>query len=159
MLKVRPGSCSSSATWRTVYQMASASTSGSEKLRRVFSFQPLLVGGNPFNTTSIYSLIQYLEREWGVHFAMGGTGAIVAGLERLMREEGIEIRLNSEVTKVEFGDATTQDWIGTQRRVPSGKTCVVDGVYLNGDEDDDHALPADVKRRTIWMRRRSTSGS
>ncbi len=78
--------------WRTVYQMASKYIK-SEKLRRVFSFQPLLVGGNPFHTTSIYSLIQYLEREWGVHFAMGGTGAIVNGLERLMREEGIEIRL------------------------------------------------------------------
>jgi phytoene desaturase len=72
-----------------------------EKLRRVFSFQPLLVGGNPFNTTSIYSLIFYLEREWGIQFAMGGTGAIVRGLERLMREEGIEIRLTSEVKEIE----------------------------------------------------------
>ena len=69
----------------------------SEKLRRVFSFQPLLVGGNPFHTTSIYSLIQYLEREWGVHFAMGGTGAIVNGLERLMREEGVVIQMSAEV--------------------------------------------------------------
>ena len=76
----RAGHDASLGTWRTVWQMASASTSRSDKLRRVFSFQPLLVGGNPFNTTSIYSLIQYLEREWGVHFAMGGTGAIVAGL-------------------------------------------------------------------------------
>ncbi len=84
--------------WRTVYQMASKYIK-SEKLRRVFSFQPLLVGGNPFHTTSIYSLIQYLEREWGVHFAMGGTGAIVNGLERLMREEGIEIRLGEEVER------------------------------------------------------------
>jgi phytoene desaturase len=72
-----------------------------DKLRRVFSFQPLLVGGNPFNTTSIYSLIQYLEREWGVWFAMGGTGAIVEGLRRLMVEEGIDIRLGQEVEEVE----------------------------------------------------------
>ena len=88
--------------WRTVYQMASKYIK-SEKLRRVFSFQPLLVGGNPFHTTSIYSLIQYLEREWGVHFAMGGTGAIVNGLERLMREEGIEIRLGVEVRQIRVG--------------------------------------------------------
>ncbi|HRK30098.1 MAG TPA: phytoene desaturase family protein [Tepidisphaeraceae bacterium] len=85
--------------WRSVYQMASKYIK-SEKLRRVFSFQPLLVGGNPFNTTSIYSLIHFLEREWGVHFAMGGTGAIVDALERLMREEGIEIRLGEEVTRI-----------------------------------------------------------
>jgi phytoene desaturase len=92
--------------WRTVYQMASKYIK-SEKLRRVFSFQPLLVGGNPFHTTSIYSLIQYLEREWGVHFAMGGTGAIVAGLERLMREEGIEIRLGVEAKHIRTRDSYT----------------------------------------------------
>jgi phytoene desaturase len=94
--------------WRTVYQMASKYIK-SEKLRRVFSFQPLLVGGNPFHTTSIYSLIQYLEREWGVHFAMGGTGAIVNGLERLMREEGVEIRLNAEVEEICCTRATSVD--------------------------------------------------
>lgn len=87
--------------WRTVYQMASKYIK-SEKLRRVFSFQPLLVGGNPFNTTSIYSLIHFLEREWGVHFALGGTGSIVDALERLMREVGIEIRLESEVEQIEI---------------------------------------------------------
>ena len=43
-------------------------------LRQCFSFHPLLVGGNPFDTTSIYALIHYLEREYGVHYAMGGTG-------------------------------------------------------------------------------------
>ena len=85
--------------YKTVYGMASKYISN-ESLRRVFSFQPLLVGGNPFNTTSIYSLIFYLERQWGVQFAMGGTGAIVRGLERLMREEGIEIRLGEEVERI-----------------------------------------------------------
>jgi phytoene desaturase len=71
-----------------------------DKLRRVFSFQPLLVGGNPFSTTSIYSLIQYLEREWGVHYAMGGTGAIVEGLRKLMEEEEIVIRLSTDVGRI-----------------------------------------------------------
>ncbi len=85
--------------WRTVYQMASKYIKN-EKLRRVFSFQPLLVGGNPFTTTSIYSLIHFLEREWGVHYAMGGTGALIDGLEKLMREEGIEIRFGEEVSKI-----------------------------------------------------------
>jgi phytoene desaturase len=75
-----------------------------DKLRRVFSFQPLLVGGNPFNTTSIYSLIHYLEREWGVQFAMGGTGAIVSALGKLMEEEGIEILLDRSVNEISIGD-------------------------------------------------------
>ena len=65
------------------------------KLREAFSIQPLLVGGNPFDTTSIYGLIHFLERHWGVFFAMGGTGAIVAALGKLMAEEGIAIRLNT----------------------------------------------------------------
>ncbi len=85
--------------YRTVWQMGKKYIRN-ENLRRVFSFQPLLVGGNPFNTTSIYSLIFYLERQWGVQFAMGGTGAIVAGLQKLMEEEGIEIRLGEEIEKI-----------------------------------------------------------
>jgi phytoene desaturase len=85
--------------YKTVWQMASQYFK-TEKLRRVFSFQPLLVGGNPFNTTSIYALIFYLEREWGVQFCMGGTGGIIRGLEKLMRDEGIDIRLNEEVGKI-----------------------------------------------------------
>ena len=64
------------------------------KLREAFSIQPLLVGGNPFDTTSIYGLIHFLERHWGVHFAVGGTGAIVAALGKLMAEEGVAVRLN-----------------------------------------------------------------
>jgi phytoene desaturase len=85
--------------YKTVWQMASHYFK-TEKLRRVFSFQPLLVGGNPFNTTSIYALIFYLEREWGVQFCMGGTGGIIRGLEKLMREEGIETKLSTEVTRI-----------------------------------------------------------
>lgn len=112
MLKCAPDMMRLGA-WRTVYQMASKYIKD-EKLRRVFSFQPLLVGGNPFNTTSIYSLIQYLEREWGVQFAMGGTGAIVRGLEKLMREEGIEIRLGEEVDHLQVKSIASE---GQHRRM------------------------------------------
>ena len=86
-------------SYRSVYQMVSAHLKD-ERLRQAFSIQPLLVGGNPFTTTSIYSLIHYLERKWGVHFAMGGTGAIVAGFEKLLREEGVQIKTNATVTKI-----------------------------------------------------------
>ena len=47
---------------------------------------PLLVGGNPFTTTSIYGLILYLEKKWGIHYSMGGTGNIIKGFEKLMNE-------------------------------------------------------------------------
>ena len=71
-----------------------------EALRRVFSFQPLLVGGNPFHTTTIYSLIQHLERKDGVRFAMGGTTALVAALVWLMKEQGIRLHLDCGVGQI-----------------------------------------------------------
>ena len=61
---------------------------------------PLLVGGNPFTTTSIYGLILYLEKKWGIHYSVGGTGNIIKGFEKLMNEVGIEIIKNSEVTEI-----------------------------------------------------------
>ncbi len=73
----------------------------SPKLRQAFSIQPLLLGGNPFDTTSIYGLIHYLERAHGVHFVMGGTGALVDGLTRLMREVGIEIHTDTTVGAID----------------------------------------------------------
>jgi phytoene desaturase len=87
--------------YRSVWQMVSTHVSH-EKIRQAFSIQPLLVGGNPFDTTSIYALIHFLERAHGVHFAMGGTGALVDALERLMRQQGIEIKLNTTVTDIEI---------------------------------------------------------
>ena len=84
---------------RNVWQMTCAYLKN-DKLRQAFSIQPLLVGGNPFATTSIYSLIHFVERKWGVHFAMGGTGAMIDGLEKLMREEGIDIKLNTSVERL-----------------------------------------------------------
>ncbi len=71
-----------------------------EFLRQCFSFHPLLIGGNPFHTTSIYALIHYLERQWGVHYTIGGTGEVVKGLGKLFEELGGKIYLNSEVKEI-----------------------------------------------------------
>ena len=70
-----------------------------DKLRRAFSIPPLLVGGNPFTTTCIYSLITYLERKHGVFFAMGGTGKIVTALSKLINEIGIKVSLNTTIKR------------------------------------------------------------
>ena len=77
-------------SYKSVYSLVS-SFINNEKLRRVFSMHPLLVGGNPFTTTSIYTLILFLEKKWGIHYSMGGTGNIVKALEALMKEENIQI--------------------------------------------------------------------
>ncbi len=72
----------------------------SEKLRLLFSFHPLLIGGNPFTTTAYYCLIAHLERTYGVHYAMGGTGSLVRGLTDLIAGQGGELRCNAEVTEI-----------------------------------------------------------
>jgi len=93
--------------WRTVWQMVNRYLE-SDYLRQAFSIQPLLVGGNPFDTTCIYGLIHFLEQSHGVHFAMGGTGALVDAIEALMIEQGIEIRQNTTVTALATQDGKIQ---------------------------------------------------
>jgi len=101
-----------------------------ERLRRVFSFHPLLVGGNPYHTSSVYTLIHRLEREWGVLFAMGGTGALVGSLVKLFQEIGGTVRLNSEVAHVDVDRATRR---ATGVRLTSGECIAADSVVCNGD--------------------------
>ena len=83
-------------SYKSVYSLVSGFIEN-EKLRRLFSMHPLLVGGNPFTTTSIYGLILYLEKKWGIHYSMGGTGQIIKGFEKLMLEEDVTIIKGKEV--------------------------------------------------------------
>jgi phytoene desaturase len=75
----------------------------SEKLRMALSFHTLLIGGSPFETSSIYTLIHYLERKWGVHYPRGGTHALVRSLADLFAELGGQLRLGCPVHKIEAG--------------------------------------------------------
>ncbi|MFB6262440.1 MAG: phytoene desaturase family protein, partial [Bradymonadaceae bacterium] len=87
-------------SYRSVYSLV-ASYIESDKLRRVFTFQPLLVGGNPFDVTSIYLLIHHLERKWGVHFPEGGTTALVGALTDLLDDIGVDLQLETPVQRIE----------------------------------------------------------
>lgn len=99
-----------------------------EYLRKVFSLQPLLVGGNPFDTTCVYSLIHFLERKWGVWFAMGGTGALVSALVKLAEEEGVEFEYGRTVEEIVIeGDRA----VGI--RSTDGKVSKADLVVCNAD--------------------------
>jgi phytoene desaturase len=114
-------------SYRSVYGMVSKFIED-ERLRQVFTFQPLLIGGNPFRAPSIYLLIHWLERKWGVHFAMGGTGALVRGLVQLMEEEGIEICFNSPVDQILVSDGRCHGV-----RVEGGEERRADLVVCNAD--------------------------
>ena len=98
MLKIAPDMIKLKS-YKSVYSYTSSFIKN-DFLRQCFSFHPLLVGGNPFDTTSIYALIHYLEREWGIHYAMGGTGTVVSGLAKLFEELGGKIHYNSEIEQI-----------------------------------------------------------
>lgn len=85
--------------WQSIHRLV-ARHIRNPKLRMVFSFHPLLIGGNPFSVTCVYSLINVLERRHGVHWAMGGTGALIRGLADLVSGQGGEIRCQSEVREI-----------------------------------------------------------
>jgi len=136
--------------WRTVWQMVCRYLK-SDYLRQAFSIQPLLVGGNPFDTTCIYGLIHFLEQAHGVHFPMGGTGALVDAIESLMVEQGIKIHLNATVSSlaVQQGSINSVEFKtpdGNHERLPS------DWVISNADPV--HLYKTLLPRENVrWMAR------
>jgi phytoene desaturase len=120
-----------------------------ERLRVVFSFHPLLIGGNPFTASAIYTLIPYLERRWGVHFAMGGTGQVVIGLANLIAGQGNTIRCNAEVAQI-----TVENKRATGVRLATGETIPADIVVSNADSAWTYRmlLPPEARRR--WTDRK-----
>tara|TARA_B110000008_G_scaffold174859_1_gene174530 strand:- start:1869 stop:3341 length:1473 start_codon:yes stop_codon:yes gene_type:complete len=86
-------------SYKSVYSLVSSYIKNTN-LRKMLSMHPLLVGGNPFTTTSIYGLILYLEKKWGIHYSIGGTGHIIKGLEKLMLEQNIEVIKGNEVENI-----------------------------------------------------------
>ncbi|KYG65702.1 phytoene dehydrogenase [Bdellovibrio bacteriovorus] len=84
-----------------------------ERLRQAFSFEPLLVGGNPTKITSIYLLIHWLERKWGVHFIKGGTNELVRAFEKLLIKHGAKILKNKPVQRIDVKNGQVQGVITT----------------------------------------------
>ena len=137
---------------RSVYSLVSRFIKD-ERLRIVFSFHPLLIGGNPFTASAIYTLIPYLERRWGVHFAMGGTGEVVRGLVNLIEAQGSTIRYDAEVAQIMLdGRGSAQRAGGVQ--LTSGETIAADIVVSNADAAWTYGklLPASASRR--WSNRK-----
>jgi phytoene desaturase len=113
--------------YRTVYSRV-CDYFTSDKLRIAFSFHPLLIGGNPMTTTAYYCLIAHLERLHGVHYAMGGMGALVQGVLDLALGLGGAIRCNAEVRRI-----TTAGGRATGVELANGETLAADIVVSNAD--------------------------
>lgn len=143
MLKVAPDLIKMQS-YLSVYQYVSQFVKD-DFLRRVFSFHPLLIGGNPFDSPSIYAMIHYLERQWGVWFAMGGTGSIVDAFERLITEMGGKIHRNAEVAQIEIDPSTRR---ATGIRMTDGAVHNADAVVCNGEVAHayKYLVPAEYRR-------------
>jgi phytoene desaturase len=115
----------------------------------VLTFQSLLVGGNPFATTSVYCLIAFLERRWGVHFPMGGTGSLVKGLVSLIEGQGGSVLCNRGVAQI-----TVSDGAASGVRLESGECIAADVVVSNADSawTYRHLVPAEHRKR--WTDKR-----
>jgi phytoene desaturase len=135
-------------SYHTVYGMVSRYIKD-PRLRTVLSFHPLLIGGNPFTVTSIYSLISFLERNWGVYSAMGGTGSLVRGMVGLIEGQGGQIRCNAPVAEI-----TLEGRRATGVRLADGERIAADVVVSNADAawTYRHLVPAGARRR--WSDRR-----
>jgi phytoene desaturase len=120
------------------------------RLRVVFSFHPLLIGGNPLSASAIYSLIPALEQRWGVHCAIGGTGRLVQGMARLIEGQGNRLRCHAEVAAIEVGEGGA----ATGVRLAGGERIAADIVVSNADSAYTyrHLLPPAHRRR--WTDRR-----
>ncbi|NDA88454.1 MAG: phytoene desaturase, partial [Betaproteobacteria bacterium] len=120
-----------------------------EKLRKIFSVHPLLVGGNPFSTTSIYTLILFLEKKWGVHYALGGTGKIVNALEKLMNEIGVKIIKDDEVIKIITDKKNINGVITKSNKVINAKI-----VVCNADPPFVYKYLLDKKQNTFLFEKK-----
>ncbi len=120
----------------------------SDKMRQVFSFEPLLVGGNPLKVPAIYAMIHFVEKTWGIHFAMGGTGALVNALIRKFEDMGGSIRFNAGVASI---DVVKQGGkrVATGVTLQSGEKLAADLVVSNADYATTYLKLVDKAHRKI----------
>jgi len=131
-------------SFRSVYGLVSSFIKD-DRLRQVMSFHPLLVGGNPFTTTSIYTLIAFLERKWGVHFPIGGTGALINGLIELIEGQGGQVRCKAPVERILVDKGRVAGV-----RLESGEVLDADVVVSNADSAWTYRYLLDAADRKKW---------
>ena len=142
--------------WRTMHSLV-AGYLKHPKLRMAMSLQTLLIGGNPFSVTGVYSLINALERRFGVYSAMGGTGSIINGMCKLLTDRNVPIRFNTEVRKitVEGGRATGVELVGKDG---VGESLAADIVVCNSDTSWTYMNLIAPEHRKHWTNKRIENG-
>lgn len=146
--------------YRTVWSLACKHVKN-PKLRVVLTFQSLLVGGNPFATTPVYCLIAFLERRWGVHFPIGGMGALVSGLVGLIEGQGGSVQYSCGVAQISVEHGLAGNGVARARaagaRLESGERVAPDVVVSNAASawTYKHLLAPEHRKRRMVMGARS----
>ncbi|PZN92310.1 MAG: phytoene desaturase [Alphaproteobacteria bacterium] len=120
----------------------------SDKMRQVFSFEPLLVGGNPMKVPAIYAMIHFVEKTWGIHFARGGTGALVSAMVRKFEEMGGVLQLDAEVASIDVVKRGGKR-VATGVTLKSGEVIGADVVVSNADYATTYMRLIDKAHRRI----------
>jgi phytoene desaturase len=128
---------------RSVYAHA-AKRVKDERLRMALSFHPLFIGGDPFNVTSMYILVSHLEKEFGVHYAMGGVAEMARCMGEVIKDQGGVLRMNTQVDEILIKDKKARGV-----RLTSGEIITADVVVSNADSGFtyDHLLRNHTRRR------------
>ena len=135
-------------SWRTIRGMVGRHFRD-PKLRTVFSFHPLLIGGNPSSVTCTYSLINQLERRFGVHWAVGGTGALVQGLMKLLAQLQVPVRCQAAVRRIVIEGGRAR---GVE--LESGERVAADIVISNADTAWTYRHLVAPQHRRVWTDRK-----
>lgn len=136
---------------KSVYGHA-ASRVKDERLRFALSFHPLFIGGDPFHVTSMYILVSHLEKEFGVHYAMGGVAAIALAMAGVIRSQGGSLRLNAEVDEILIEKGRAKGV-----RLTDGDVISADVVVSNADAGHTYDRLLRHQPKTRWTPKKLAS--
>ena len=138
--------------WRSLHQMVAGHLKH-PKLRMAMSLQSLLIGGNPYSVTCVYSLVNALERQFGVHWTMGGTGSLIQGMVKLLESLGGQLRCNAEVARIDV-----QDGRASGVTLANAQNLYADIVVSNADAAWTYKNLVAPELRSSWTDRRIARG-
>lgn len=98
------------------------------RLQMAFSFHPLFIGGDPFRVTSMYILVSHLEKEFGVHYAIGGVEAIAKAMVRVIEDQGGRVRFGVEADEILIDKDRARGV-----RLANGELLTADVIVSNAD--------------------------
>ena len=87
--------------WRSLHREL-ASYFRDPRVQLAFTFQSKYLGMSPFQCPSLFSILSFLEYEYGVFHPIGGCGALTEAMARVARALGVEIRTSEPVREILF---------------------------------------------------------